>query len=115
MPLAQLIAVPRTPLDLQAWQFANVASHRDIIRRVQETKGIELVEYPLEPFDPEDPASLNQFLSANQDMHQGFAAALGLASYELSEVSWDDPDDLARWVLAHAQMHMAASALLGVS
>ena len=62
-----------------------------------------------------DPASLNNFLNNNQDMHQAFAIALGIASYDLSEVAWDDPDDLSRWVLAHAQMHMAASQILGVS
>ena len=115
MPLAELISVPRTPEDLKSWQFANVASHRDIIRRVQETKGIRLEEHPMDPFDPEDPASLAQFLNAHQDEHNDFAVALGIASYDLSEVSWQDPADLARWVLAHAQMHMAASQILGVS
>jgi hypothetical protein len=115
MPLAQLIAVPVTPLDLQAWQFANVASHRDIIRRVQETQGIELTEYPLEPFDPKDPASLGAFLNAHQSMHTDFDRVLGLNSYDLSEVDWQDPANLAQWMQAHFVEHEAASALLGVS
>ncbi len=115
MPLAELISVPLTRAALAGWQFANVANHRDIIRRVQETKGLDLTEYPLEPFNPEDPASLAQFLNSHQDMHEAMARALGIALYDLSEVDWQDPADLSRWVLAHAQMHMAASALLGVS
>ncbi len=115
MPLAELMGVPGTGLDLRAWQFANVASHRDIIRRVYETKGIELAEYPLEPFDPEDPASLNAFLNSHQSMHADFDRALGLASYNLSEVDWQDPSNLAQWIQAHFIEHNAASALLGVS
>ena len=109
------MSTPRTKPELAAWQFANVASHRDIIRRVQETKGILLEEHPMDPFDPEDPASLAQFLNAHQDEHNDFAVALGIASYDLSEVVWNDIDDLSRWVLAHAQMHIAASQILGVS
>ena len=115
MPLAELMAVPSSPRDLAGWQFANVASHRDIIRRVQETRGIRLEEHPMDPFDPNDPASLQQFLNAHQDEHNDFAVALGIASYDLSTVDWQDPDDLARWTLAHAQMHTAASQLLGIS
>ena len=115
MPLAELMAVPSSPRDLAGWQFANVASHRDIIRRVYETKGIELAEYPLEPFDPKDPASLNAFLNSHQSMHADFDRVLGLASYNLSEVDWQDPSNLAQWIQAHFIEHNAASALMGVS
>jgi hypothetical protein len=115
MPLAQLSAVPRTSTDLAGWQFANAASHRDIIRLVEATKGIILVEYPLEPFDPEDPASLAGFLNSHQDMHQAMDKALGLASYNLSEVDWQDEAALAQWIGQHYIEHQAASSLLGVS
>jgi hypothetical protein len=100
---------------MQGWQFSNAASHRDIIRRVQETKGIKLVEYPLEPFDPSDAGQLADFLNNHQDMHQAMDRALGLASYNLSEVDWTSPDDLAQWISLHFIEHQAASALLGVS
>jgi hypothetical protein len=115
MPLAQLSAVPRTPTETQQWQFANVASHRDIIRRIQDTMGIKLVEYPLEPFDPNDPNSLQNFLNLHADMHNAMDRALGLPSYALSEVAWDDTTALAQWVNQHYIEHQAASSLLGVS
>ncbi len=114
MPLAELMGVPNTPAEQQSWAFANAASHRDIIRRVQETKGVLLEEHPLW-FNPDDAAGFNDFLNAHQDMHNDFAVALGLASYNLSELDWSDEDARAQWVMAHAQMHIAASALLGVS
>ena len=69
----------------------------------------------MEPFDPEDPASLANFLNNNQTMDRDMSVALGLPSYDLSEVVWSDINDLSRWVFAHARSHMAASALLGVS
>lgn len=115
MPLAQLSGVPRTPADLAGWQFANVASHRDIIRQVQALKGIVLAEYPLEPFDPQNPASLDNFLNLHQSMHSDFDRALGLPSYNLSEVDWTDINALAQWVNQHYIEHQAASSLLGVS
>jgi hypothetical protein len=94
--------------------FANVTSHRDIIRRVQETKGIKLVEYPLE-FDPADADQLAQFLNAHADMHLQMNAALKLQSNALSEVDWQDINALAQWISLHFVEHQAASALLGVS
>jgi hypothetical protein len=115
MPLAQLSAVPHTPVETQQWQFANVASHRDIIRLVGVTKGIQLVEYPLEPFDPNDPNSLQNFLNLHADMHQQMDKALGLPSYALSELAWTDSVALAQWISQHYVEHQAASSLLGVS
>jgi hypothetical protein len=114
MPLAQLNSIPRSSRDLAGWQFANTSSHRDIIRRVQETLGVELVEYPLQPFDPEDSASLQAFLNAHQTMHSQMDTTLGLNSYNLSEVDWSDRNALSQWIGAHYIEHQAASALLGV-
>jgi hypothetical protein len=115
MPLAQLSGVPRTPTDLAGWQFANAANHRDIIRLVEATKGVILVEYPLEPFDPSNPASLDNFLNQHQDMHVAMNRALGLQSNNLSELDWSDTNALAQWMSWHYVEHQAASSLLGVS
>lgn len=115
MSLAALMSTPQAPQEVQAWQFANVASHRDIIRRVQETLGIVLADYPLEPFDPQDEDALQAFLQNHAAMHQDFDRALGLPSYNLSEVDWQEPSSLAQWVSTHAAEHIAASAILGIS
>lgn len=115
MPLPQLMAIPATPPELAGWEFANMASHRDIIRRVKQLFNVELIEYPLEPFNPEDPANLEEFLNNNQNMHAQMNLALGIASSNLSEVDWQNPSDLARWVFQHAQEHRQASQLLRIS
>jgi hypothetical protein len=115
MPLAQLNATPQTPTENAGWQFANVASHRDIIRRVFETKGVQLVEYPLMPFDPAVARQVQNFLNLHQDMHNAMNRALGLQSNNLSEVDWSDRNALAQWIALHFVEHQAASSLLGVS
>lgn len=115
MPLAQLAAVPKTNADLQAWQFANVANHRDIIRLTLATRGIVLQEVPLQPFDPNDPSSFEAFLNSHQALHAAQDAALGLPNYNLSELDWNQPNQLAWWVQQHYSDHQAASSLLGVS
>lgn len=115
MPLAQLAAVPKTNADLQAWQFANVANHRDVIRLVLAIKGIVLTEYALQPFDPNDSAGFQAFLNAHQTVHTAMDSALGLPSYALNELDWNEPNQLAQWVQTHYNEHQAASSLLGVS
>jgi hypothetical protein len=114
MPLAQLIAIPRTPAELAQWSFANAASHRDIIRRVQETKGIHLDEFIVDPFDPRDEDSLNSFLANNWAMHIQMDTALGIASNVLNSVDWRDEQALAEWMFEHYTEHQAASQLLGI-
>jgi|SRR5580692_61613 hypothetical protein len=115
MPLAQLAAVPKTNADLQAWQFANVANHRDIIRLTLATRGVDLTEYALQPFDPNNKASFDAFLELHQQMHTAMDSALGLPSYALNELDWNEPNQLAQWVQTHYNEHQAASSLLGVS
>lgn len=115
MPLAQLSAIPRTNADLQAWQFANVANHRDIIRLILATRNVDLTEWALQPFDPNDPAGFQAFLNTHQQMHTMMDNALGLPSYALNELDWKEPNQLAQWVNTHYVEHQAASSLLGVS
>jgi hypothetical protein len=114
MPLSTLISAPRNQAELEQWSFANMVNHRDIIRRVQETKGIELIESPLDPFDPDDPTSLNNFLQVHYAMHVQFDAALGLVSYPLNVVDWKNPQELAQWIWLHSVEHQAASQILGI-
>jgi hypothetical protein len=115
MPLAQLVGVPKTNADLQAWQFANVANHRDIIRLVMATKGINLEEFQLQPFDPNDEAGFQAFLNSHQSMHTALDQALGQNSYNLSELDWNNPNELAWWIGQHYIEHQAASSILGIS
>jgi hypothetical protein len=115
MAIAQLMSVPQTSAELEAWQFANQAHHRDIARRIQETKGVLISDYPLEPFNPDDADSLEAFLQNHQDVHQQMDIALGLNSYNLSELDWQDPAARAQWFQTHFVEHNAASQILGVS
>jgi hypothetical protein len=115
MSLAQLGSVPRTNADLQAWTFANVTSHRDIIAAIMAQKKVQLQEFIIQPFDPRDPVNFQAFLNAHASMHQQMDAVLGLQSYNLSEVDWNDQSQLAWWMNTHYTEHEAASTVLGVS
>lgn len=114
MPLAALIAIPNTEQDLQSWMFANQASHRDINRRVFETRRIKLPEFVVAPFDPKDQASLSSFLANNWAMHTIMDQVLGITSNPLNAVNWNDPDALAGWIFTHYTEHQAASRILGI-
>lgn len=94
--------------------FANEANHRDVIRRVKETRGILLNEYVVAPFDPNDPASLAGFLANNFAMHAQMNRVLGLASNVLNTLNWQDQNALAEWVFEHYTEHQAASQILEI-
>lgn len=115
MALAQLISTPQSPFELQAWGFANMAHHRDIIRQIQATKGISLQILDAGTLDPNDPDGYEAFLLNNETMHLQMDAALGVAANNLSYVDWQDPNALAQWIFLHAQEHIKAAQMLGVA
>lgn len=113
MPLAQIQTVPETRDEIAAWSFANAASHIDIIRRVQETKGVNLTSYYLDNFDPETLDSTN-WLYLHAVMHQQMDAVLKIQPFNLSSLDWQSPGSVASWFNQHVAEHQQASSLLGI-
>lgn len=115
MSLASLYNIPQTRDQLAVWSFSNAAAHLDIIRVLQQkTPGAQFTAYVLDPMDPEDPASMEQWLTQHQVMHTEMDAALGIQGFDLSEVNWQDQGQLAGWIQSHASEHLQAGQILNL-
>lgn len=120
MGLANLAFIPDTPADFQRWSFSNQASHRDIIRVIEQnqvamTPGFMLTpvnEYLIDPFDPEN---LGNWPYLHQVMHNQMWAAAGGSGYDLTGIDWQDPEVVQNWISAHADEHQRISAFLGLN
>ncbi len=111
MSLANIFNIPGDPETMAAWSFSHMAHHRDIIRRLYQTRGLLLDEYAI---DPVNPNNLKGFLDQHQIMHQQFSTVLGLPGWDLGEVDWQNKGQRSVWIDLNARAHRAASDVLGV-
>lgn len=111
MSIAELYNVPKSVGDLETWSFANAAHHRDIIRVIFQTQGIQLAEFVIDPFSPMDMT----WGRLHQVMHEQMDAVLGIAGDDLSDVPWRDQEAMGEWIFSHASQHLQAANILGVA
>ena len=109
--IAALYNVPSNEFELNSWAFAHAAHHRDINRTIYIATGVELAEYVLDPFNPQN---IGVWLYQHQVMHQNQDEVLGISGYDLLEVDWRDKDQLAGWILLNATEHMQAANILRI-
>ena len=114
MPIAEIYEFPEDAAALSIWSFSHMAHHRDIIRLVFDQQGLELDEYSLDPFDPNDKNGLNTWLANHQIMHNAMDAALGIAGYNLAQVDWSDRAAMAVWLENHGDEHSQAGQILNL-
>lgn len=111
MSLASIFNIPGDAPTMAAWSFSHMAHHRDIIRRLYQTRGLVLDEYAIDPINMDN---IKGFLDQHQIMHQQFSSVLGLPGFDLAEVTWTDRGQRGVWIDLNARAHRAASDLLGV-
>ena len=111
MALANLTEIPRTPNDYGEWSFANMASHRDIIRVLFQLTSERLDEYVLDPFDPKN---MGNWPYLHQIMHDQMNRALGIGGFILSGIDWSNPHRVSGWIQAHANEHFRVSSILNL-
>ena len=114
MSIAALYNIPTNEAQLAQWSFVNAAQHADIIRLIFQTRGQQLDAFVLDPFDPQDPASMQTWAYQHQVMHQQMDAVLGISGYDLTEVDFTNQGVLAGWIASHALEHVQAAQILGV-
>lgn len=112
--IASLYNVPTTLAEQSTWSFLHRSHHEDINRAVFEQLGIQLPEYILDPFFPEDPDGFQVWLDQHQNLHQVMDAALGIAGFDLSDVEWKDVNVRTGWIFLNAQEHIQAADILGI-
>ena len=111
MSIASLIQLPETREQWDDWGFANMAHHRDIIRRIYELTGNNLTESVLDPFDHMNPET---WLTKHYLMHQHMDAVLGIQGFNLEDVDWEDREAMRNWIAAHANEHYQAGTILNI-
>ncbi len=114
MSVAALYNVPETEAQLAEWSFVNAAAHRDIIRVVFERTGLQLDSFVLDPFNPNEPTSMEAWSYQHQVMHQQMDAILGIQGYDLTDVDFEHPAVMAGWIAAHAIEHVQAGQILNL-
>lgn len=114
MSLAALFNVPGTPQQTDAWAFAHMAHHRDILRVIYEQTGVALPEYVLDPIAFPNQQSAANWERQHQAMHAQMNTLLGIAGYNLLGVDWRNENRLAAWIQLNASEHRQAGNLLGL-
>ncbi len=114
MSLAGLYNIPVTQDQLAQWSFVNAAAHADVIRLVFQITGQQLDSFVLDPFDPQDPSTMELWLYQHQTMHQQMDAILGIQGYDLLDVDFTNQGLLAGWIASHANEHVQAGQILGL-
>lgn len=111
MGVASLANVPYDENSLSQFSFAHAAHHRDIIRRIYELSGIELVEFPIDPFNPKN---ADTFGYQHQQMHNQMNSVLGISGNDLIVVNWQDQGEREGWIFLNFTEHVQAGDKLGV-
>jgi len=111
MGLASIFNVPTDQATTDEWAFSHMAHHRDINRKIFEIHGIEIPEYVLDPFNPNDTGT---FGYQHQEMHNYQNAVLGIAGNDLVDVSWRNEEERASWIQLNAIEHLQANQVLGI-
>ena len=111
MGLASLANTPYDEDSLSQFSFAHMAHHRDIIRRIRELFSVELVEFSIDPFNPENAAV---FGYQHQQMHNQMNSVLGISGNDLIEINWQDKGEREGWVFLNFSEHVQAGNKLGV-
>lgn len=109
--LADLYNVPMNDEERAIWSFAHMAHHRDINRVIYQLTKFALVEYPLDPIDPND---TDQWEYQHQLMHDNQNALLGITGNDLTNVNWKDPTLLEGWIFLNRNEHYQAATILGI-
>jgi hypothetical protein len=111
MSIGLLQTYPRTPDDFAVWSFGHAAHHRDILRRIFETKGKNLQEFVLDPFDPSD---MGGWVDQHRIMHEQMDSVLNIQSNDLSYLDWSDQENTAQWLQSNFVEHSIAASQLGI-
>lgn len=114
MALGNIQNVPRTREDLLRWSFAHAANHLDINRLIAVQFGKTLPSYILDPFDPENEATMEVWFSQHFQMHNNQNAILGIAGTLDIGVDWNSDEHLQTWILDNWLDHVQACEALGI-
>jgi ABC-type nitrate/sulfonate/bicarbonate transport system substrate-binding protein len=111
MMLAALMNVPKTEEQWRQFSYDHRNSHDKIRAAILKKYGVNLVDYQIEPINPDN---IRQFLQDNASLHSAMNGVLQSQSSDLLDVDFTDPRQLDSWVNLNYQEHENAEQLLGI-
>lgn len=109
--LAAIEAVPQSPDEWARFAFDHRNSHDRIRAAIGKATGANLLDYPIDPINPDN---LANFLEFNSLLHDDMNSALKLISTDLQDVDMRDQKQLATWINLHYLEHYYAEAALKI-
>src|SRR5262249_14152474 len=107
---AGLWNLPSTEEARLKWSFINADQHLRANQRIQDTLGLRLDYYILDPI-PENPQS---WLYRHQQSHNQINSALHVIGNDLTDVDWNNEVQLRAWIELHAFEHLQWSQKLSL-
>lgn len=109
--VAGLYNVANNRPNLDTWASVHASHHRDVNRVIYQLFTVDVPEYILEPFDPNN---ADDWLRGHQAMHQQIDFILGISGYNLLAVDMADRDQFSNWVFLNADEHFKMANILGI-
>ena len=114
MPVADLLNVPKSYLELMRFSFSHQDQHQKIADAIFSQKGQALPVYILDPMQQPKTPEFENWLENNQAAHNDFTGILGIDGNDLTGVDWNEDDQVESWCRLHFQEHYLAAQALGI-
>lgn len=116
MPLALIQNFPglNDPSAAQSWSFNHWTDHQLIFTGIQNTYGVNLEQFVIDPITYNTTEALNNWLSVHQQLHDDFNSILGYPGNDLQDVDFKNPQQRQIWSFLHFLEHQNAGQQLGL-
>lgn len=111
MSLLLVQIFPKDQTVRQSWAFNHDQEHRAIITAAASVKGVNLLEYILDPFNHDDQTG---WLARHQSAHNDFNALVNFNGTDLQDVDFKNDKEREAWSWFHWQEHLNINQALGI-
>ena len=109
--LSSLLNIPHRNDDWSWFSFNHRLSHDRIRQAIKAKYGYNLVDFQIDPMDPN---ALPQFMQNNASLHSDMNGVLQLPGIDLLDVDLTKDAQRDAWIYYHWQEHQDAELKLGV-
>ena len=95
----------------EEWHFHHANHHRQIFQALQTKDSIQLIDYPIYPFNPKNN---QEWLIWHQSMHNAFTGYLQFTGADLNRVDFNDPQQQQEWISENYTEHYSADTILNL-
>lgn len=111
MPIENLLTALPDQAGIDDFSFNHRKDHEEIRQAIQKIYGVNLPQYPIDPFSPND---MLRFLQYHQSYHNDMNSVLGLQSNDLSTADFANKEQRDSWIWLNWIEHTAAREKLAI-